>query len=151
VLLQTNAKGMLFLNDLAPQALSLFAKAPGFPSQQLDDVEIKARDRRIQTRLAQAGANLKIRCVDDEGKELQGVRVFVESEGGFWEHFGPKSTLLDERRSDVNSFGKLELRNVPQGNCKLRATHAGFHTFSGTTKIREAVRNEFELILKRKQ
>ncbi|MFT7619111.1 MAG: hypothetical protein ACI97A_002760, partial [Planctomycetota bacterium] len=47
VLLQTNAKGMLFLNDLAPQALSLFAKAPGFPSQQLDDVEIKARDRRI--------------------------------------------------------------------------------------------------------
>ncbi len=147
--LRSNALGRVFLDDLKEGTYAFYMFGPGFPTQRLQDLVIEATDQKIRTRIAKKGADLAVSCVDEDGRAVQGVKVFVESETSNWQLFGPEATLLDERGSEVNAFGTLELRNIPQGECQLRAIHLGFETFTGVTLVRESKRNEFRITLKR--
>ncbi len=150
ILLQSDKQGRVLLCDLAEGTYRFYMQSPDFPTQRLDDLVVEKTNPEWTTRWAQPGADLEVLCVDSEGRHVEGVQVFLESEAGTWERFGPQSTLLDERINDVNAFGTLMLRNIPQGTCKLRAVHNNFHTFTGDTEIRAARANKFTMILKRK-
>lgn len=108
----TNEKGEFqFQNLAATQDGILIVTAPGFLTESITPFAISEKMQPIELVLKAAKHPLKIKTVDENGKPIPEVRLFVQEWKGLRQYYTP--SLLDEKHRKTDADGMVVWNEAP--------------------------------------